>query len=174
MLKLIRPTMQFEKEFKEAVAEMADYYPGTLSPAQLHEMTVEAFIAHCQSMEQRDPDGDLVPSSELWLMDDGEFIGAMSIRHRLNDFLKEFGGHVGYAIRPSKRGHGYGTMGLSLALDFLKERGVTRVFVTCDDDNLASKKIIESNGGVLQDTVEIPQNPGKSTMRWWIDNSTKE
>src|SRR2546427_13190203 len=84
-----------------------------------------------------------VPSSDFWLIDDNEFIGRLSIRHELNEFLLKMGGHIGYEIRPSKRKQGYGTQILRLGLEKARESGLQRVLVTCDEDNIGSKKIIE-------------------------------
>lgn len=171
MLEIIYPAIQYKTTFLKGLSDMEDYYPGILSVQEIKDMGVEAFIEHCHTLKNRKLNSDKVPSSEMWLMDNDTFIGAVSIRHELNDFLKEFGGHVGYAIRPSERKKGYGKKALALALTYLKKRGINEVFVTCDEDNIASQKIIQSSGGVLQDIVEIPQNPGKKTMRWWIKNA---
>jgi predicted acetyltransferase len=107
-----------------------------------------------------------VPMSEFWLVDGNKFIGWVKIRHELNKELLKQGGHIGYAIRPSERKKGNGTKILKLALIFAKQLGLSRVLVTCDDDNLGSAKIIENNGGVLENTIE---NEGKLKRRYWID-----
>lgn len=170
MLQLILPTQTYKKEFYSALEEMKDYYPGPKGIVDLAKTDFDTFVQHAIDYSQgKNLEPGHVPASSLWLMENNEFIGAVSIRHELNDFLKKFGGHVGYAIRPSKRNQGYGTKALALALTYLKEKGVKYAFVTCDEDNIASQKIIKQNGGVLQDIVEIPENPGKRTMRWWIE-----
>jgi predicted acetyltransferase len=108
-----------------------------------------------------------VPATTLWLVENGEYIGTASIRHTLNEHLLTMGGHIGYGIRPSKRKMGYGTKILELTLPFAKKLGIDRVLVTCDDDNIASAKIIEKNGGMLENKVE---HEGKLKRRYWIEN----
>ena len=109
-----------------------------------------------------------VPASEFWLIDDDEFIGRLSLRHELNEYLLKMGGHIGYEIRPSKRRQGYGTDILRLGLEKARELGLLRVLVTCDEDNIGSKKIIEHNGGMFENAIEIEGDPVKK-LRYWID-----
>ncbi|HJT58972.1 MAG TPA: GNAT family N-acetyltransferase [Ktedonobacteraceae bacterium] len=109
-----------------------------------------------------------VPSSDFWLIDDNEYIGRLSVRHELNDQLLKVGGHIGYEIRPSKRRLGYGNQILQLGLQKAKELGLRRVLVTCDEDNIGSKKIIENNGGQFENAIEIDESNVKK-LRYWID-----
>ena len=109
-----------------------------------------------------------VPATTLWLVNNEKFIGRVSIRHKLNDALMEYGGHIGYAIRPSERNKGYGTKILELALPLAKKLGISKALITCDDDNPGSIKIIEKNGGVLENTSVSPE--GKLKRRYWIEN----
>lgn len=96
-------------------------------------------------------------------------VGRTSIRHRLNADLLEVGGHVGYAVRPAERRRGFATEILRQSLDVLRALGdVTRALVTCDDDNLASARTIERNGGVLED-VRVAPGGGPPKRRYWID-----
>lgn len=84
---------------------------------------------------------------------DGVVVGRSSIRYELNEFLRTLGGHIGYAVRPQFRQRGFATEILRQSLDVLRHRGVTPILVTCDDDNIASARVIEANGGVLEDVV---------------------
>ncbi len=95
-----------------------------------------------------------------------DLVGRVSIRHELNDFLVEFGGHVGYAVQPQFRRRGHATEILRQALIIGRSEGVERVLVTCDDDNAASQRAIERCGGVLED-VRLTAN-GRRTKRYWI------
>jgi predicted acetyltransferase len=110
----------------------------------------------------------LVPQTVFWLIDNSEFIGRVSIRHELDERLLRQGGHIGYEIRPSKRKRGYGTAILRLGLEKAREMGLLRVLVTCDEDNIGSRKIIEHNGGKLENSVEIAGRAVK-VLRFWID-----
>jgi predicted acetyltransferase len=109
------------------------------------------------------PEG-FVPGTSRWVAQDGRLVGFLSIRHDLNDNLREVGGHIGYAIRPSERRKGYATAATALALDDCRRRGIDRVLVTCDDTNVASARVIERNGGVLEDIRGVKR-------RYWIDLS---
>ena len=112
---------------------------------------------------------DRVPQTTYWLIDKGEFVGEISIRHKLNDMLKKYGGHIGYGIRYSKWNQGYGTKMLALALKKAKQMGFDKVMVTCDHDNIGSTKVIENNNGKFQDIVEHERNGKKIlTKRYWI------
>jgi predicted acetyltransferase len=116
------------------------------------------------------PDGEKVrkvPFSIRWLVQGEEFIGEASIRHELNDWLLREGGHVGYGIRPSRQRRGYGRLILALALAECRRLGIERVLVTCDDENLASARIIEANGGVLENVVDAAV-PCRRLRRYWI------
>jgi predicted acetyltransferase len=100
--------------------------------------------------------------------DSDTFLGRLSIRHHLNPSLEQLGGHIGYEIRPSARGKGYGRLILQLGLDKARALGLTRALLTCDATNILSQRVIRANGGVLQDQISLPERPNP-VMRWWID-----
>jgi predicted acetyltransferase len=110
---------------------------------------------------------DLVPQTTFWLVDGDAYIGRLSLRHHLNDSLRLIGGHIGYDIRPSMRRQGYGTRALALGLIEARNLGLTRVLVTCDKENTGSRRIIERNGGVLEDETTIPDYDGV-ILPYWI------
>ena len=111
-----------------------------------------------------------VAQTTYWLVDGNNFIGEIGIRHELNDFLLQYGGNIGYGIRYSCWGKGYGTKMLALALKKAKSIGLDKVLITCNDDNLASAKVIEKNNGKLENIVENTID-GKTilTRRYWIE-----
>jgi predicted acetyltransferase len=116
------------------------------------------------------PDGVSVPKvpfSLRWLVLGDEFIGEVSIRHRLNDWLRQEGGHIGYGIRPSRQRRGYGRLILALALEECRRLGLERVLVTALAANLGSVRIIEANGGRLEDEIDAPSGDGR-LRRYWI------
>ena len=110
-----------------------------------------------------------VPETRLWLIEDGKYIGSVNIRHSLTPHLLGVGGHIGYNIRPSMRNKGYGTAILRLALPYARALGLERVLLTCDETNIGSKKIIEANGGVLENKVSNPAG-GPDKLRYWIQS----
>ena len=118
----------------------------------------------------------------FWLVGQGEYLGQTSIRPQLSSrYLLTYGGHIGYSIRPSQRRQGYGTRILALALDQARQLGLQRVLITCNSDNIPSKKIIEHNGGKFESSMVMPahllraegrQVKGKiDKLRYWIELS---
>src|SRR5918911_4690432 len=108
-----------------------------------------------------------VPATFYWLVQQGRIIGRSGIRHHLTPALENEGGHIGYDIRPSERGKGYGTLILKLTLEKAREFGFDRVMLTCDADNIASARIIEKNGGKIAAQV-ISERSGKLISHYWI------
>jgi predicted acetyltransferase len=105
-----------------------------------------------------------VPATTLWWVDYEEYLGRLTIRHRLTAHLREVGGHIGYDVRPSARRRGHATAMLGAALPVARRLGIDPALITCDEDNVASRKVIEANGGILEDTRN-----GK--LRYWVPTS---
>lgn len=97
--------------------------------------------------------------------EDDAIIGMVNNRYELNDYLLAFGGHIGYSVKPSERRKGYASQLLHLALDHYRARGIDLVLLTCDKDNIASAKVIQHNGGQLEDER---QENNRITQRYWI------
>lgn len=108
-----------------------------------------------------------VASTTFWMVEQGQFVGAISFRHELNDALRTFGGHIGYGVAPKFRGKGYATTALRKVLDDARLQGHQQVLLTCDDSNLASRKVIENNGGALEGVYSVSQSP-VPIRRYWI------
>jgi predicted acetyltransferase len=104
-----------------------------------------------------------------WIVDEDEVIGFLSFRHELNEWLREAGGHIGYAVRETRRRQGYASAALALGLDRAREIGLDRVLLTCDDDNVASYRTIERAGGVLQDISDQSARGHAVLRRYWIE-----
>jgi predicted acetyltransferase len=110
-----------------------------------------------------------VPSTFLIAEVDGELVGRTSIRHSLNPWLKIWGGHIGYAVRPAFRRRGYATEILRQSLGIGRALGLDKVLVTCDEGNAASVAVIERCGGVLEDIVP-GEDRAPAKRRYWIQN----
>ena len=171
---LITLSPEFEIAFKELAREqVASGVEGYQFALSL--IDKEGFDAYLKLLEEDEkginlPDG-IVPASTFFLIrHDGRMIGRSDLRHRLTDSLRRVGGHIGYDVRASERGQGYGTLILKLTLDKARDRGFQRVLLTCDADNVASSRIIEKNGGVLHDR-EVLEETGKEKLRFWIEIS---
>lgn len=112
--------------------------------------------------------GDEVPCDFYWLTDGvagaEEVVGFLAVRHRLNAWLLEEGGHIGYSVRPTRRRQGHARRGLDLALVRARELGLDRVLITCDEDNHASRATIEGAGGAYEDSR-------RGKRRYWVSLS---
>ena len=120
-----------------------------------------------RSCEDTVPEG-LVPSSTyLGVREkDNYIVGMIDIRHYLNEYLTQVGGHIGYGVRKTERNKGYAKQMLKLALEKCKELKIKKVLITCDEDNIASEKVILSANAKLEDIRNID---GENKKRFWID-----
>jgi len=173
--KLVKPSVEYKDSFIQGVKE----FHGDGDQQRFRHMknidiaeVEQNFEKYLEKLENQSKGIDLqegyVPATTLWLVDGGEYIGSANIRHELSEQLLTLGGNIGYGIRSSKRRMGYGTKILELALIEAKKLGIDKVLVTCDDDNVGSYKIIEKNGGVMENKIENEE--GKLKRRYWIDN----
>ncbi len=121
----------------------------------------QAYLADLERKSREPVPSHWVPSTTLWWVDQSTYLGRLSIRHRLNQHLREMGGHIGYDMRPSARRRGHATAMLGAALPLAKALGIDPALITCDTTNLASRRVIEKNGGVLED-----ERHGK--LRFWV------
>lgn len=124
------------------------------------------FVTMTELTSTADLDGTRVACTYYWLAagdgtPDDELVGFLSLRHTLNDFLLEEGGHIGYSVRPSARRQGHATAALARALEAASGIGIAQALVTCDVDNDPSRRTIERNGGVLEDIR-------KGKRRYWV------
>jgi predicted acetyltransferase len=117
-------------------------------------------------------DGRRVPRLpfRLFWISDGSFCGTINLRFQpgTEALPGHVSGHVGYAVVPWKRRRGYATRALALLLPHGRAEGLARVLVTCDDDNLASRRVIEANGGVFDGTEPHPFLAGRVKLRFWV------
>ena len=120
-----------------------------------------------RSCEDTVPKG-LVPSSTYLAVreKDNYIVGMIDIRHYLNEYLTQAGGHIGYGVRKTERNKGYAKQMLKLALEKCKELKIKKVLITCDEDNIASEKVILSANAKLEDIRNVD---GENKKRFWID-----
>ena len=154
-LRLVRPCADFHESFKHAIREhrrnkTEDFgYPKVRTKGQFRE--------YLEELDDLRTGFGLslgrVPSSAFWLTDGKHYLGSGDVRHRINKSLKTFGGHVGYSIRPAAQNKGLGTIQLRLLLREARRLGIKTVRITCFDENAASARIIEKNGGKLIEKV---------------------
>jgi predicted acetyltransferase len=130
----------------------------------------EAFSAWVELLQQQSdtsvPVGEgRVHATHWWIVEGDTYLGAIDVRHCLNAFLLDVGGHIGYSVRPSARRRGLATWALGAVLPEARALGLDRVLVTCDDDNIGSARSIERNGGVLED---VRSTDAGIKRRYWI------
>lgn len=164
----------FDERDREEVARMVHAFRDSGKPFLEHyevdwnrDDAFTTFLGMVRDHEQGRslPEG-WVPASWFGVFLGRRLIGWLSIRHRLTDALREFGGHVGYGLHPDERGKGYGTVMLALGLVRARALGLDRVLITCDPENIPSARVIEKNGGVFDS--ESPTVLGRMTRRYWI------
>lgn len=153
MVALVEPCEKYLQSYIDAYDEYKAN--GVKVEAFLDARTQDIFALYDNYRHERSLPPDRVGADYYWLVDEKRsyLIGEISIRHRLTESLKRYGGHIGYGVRYSEWNKGFGTLMLRLALGKAKLLGISTVLITCDDDNPASAKVMENNGLVLQDKV---------------------
>ena len=133
---------------------------------------IENFSGYMRGLERYEKGIDLPPgdvrNSTFFLVHGERVVGHSALRHQLNPALELEGGHIGYTIRPAARRRGYGTLILALTLERARSLGLERALLTCDTDNTASARIIETNGGRLSGQA-VSQRSGKLISQYWIE-----
>lgn len=146
-LRLVRPDGRFEASYRAYIEELGDEerypFPMDFDPGDFY-----AMLRRIERFEQGVdlPEG-FVPSSTFWLVDGDELLGVSNLRHRLNDGLRAYGGHIGLGIRPSRRGQGLGIELLARTIEQARARGIGDVHIHCHADNDASARMIRRVGG---------------------------
>ena len=158
------PHQRYQQSFLAFVQEMLDAGEETHPAQELADPA--AFAAFAQRLRNLAlpgtprPEG-MVPATTLWWVDGDEYLGRLSIRHRLTDLLREFGGHIGYVVRPSVRRQGHASAMLAASRPVARALGIDPALLTCDAVNAGSRRVIESNGGVFEDQRD-------DKLRFWV------
>jgi predicted acetyltransferase len=166
---LMLPSATHVRSYQSAVAE--GYEPDRAAPP------VSRIEAHLEWLNRQDDEMILAdgtrsirpPHVHLWMVHAYTFIGRVNVRFRLNEALQSWGGNIGYEIRPSFRGRGFGTQILAMALPVARNAGLPGVLLTALDTNTASIRIIEANGGRMVSAGPHPYHPEQTVRRFWID-----
>ncbi|WP_341926252.1 GNAT family N-acetyltransferase [Nocardioides psychrotolerans] len=165
MTQLVVPDVRWHASWAAAMLEFGTDYPhgsGLGDPAPAYdEQGCAAYAAWLRSAAHTPIREDWVPCSFFWITDGTEVVGFLALRHVLNDWLLQEGGHIGYSVRPSRRREGHASRALALSLGEAAAIGIEQALVTCDEDNAGSRGTIEGAGGVLEDSRN-----GK--RRYWI------
>ena len=168
---LQRPTAEYAGQIMECKKEYlaAESSMDGCGPMRRTDNPME-YIEKCALEENPETcPADLVPATQWMLVrkKDNKVLGFLQIRHEFNDYLSQFGGHIGYSVRPCERRKGYAKQMLRMALPYCREIGLDKVLITCTDGNVGSEKTIHANGGVYESTVHEP-NSDRDLKRFWI------
>lgn len=173
-LKLIIPTIEYEKEIQNFRQEFIKYggsMDGCLSLRKMENISEWIKQVEDFSALETCPKGFVPQTQFICLREaDNKIVGVIQIRHYLNEFLGQYGGHIGYSVCSSERKKGYATFMLREILPICKELGLEKILITCLKDNEASKRVIINNGGIYESTVYEPTEK-VSLERYWIDLS---
>ncbi|MEI7480336.1 MAG: GNAT family N-acetyltransferase [bacterium] len=165
--KLTKPSLKLKDSYIESIKEF--HQEGRYIDLSIDylENNFEMFLSEiCNEEKGVGLKDGYVPATVLWLENEDGFIGRVSIRHSLTKELLNRGGHIGYDIRPSLRNRGYGSEILKLVLPIAKGLGIEKILITCADNNIGSCKIIEKNGGILENKIKENE---VVVRRYWIN-----
>ena len=165
-LRLELPSEKYAKEYAAANEEERLYSSDTEHIFEDNDNYLEKFERYRLGINLKP---NYVPQTTLWLVDDKHFYGELHLRHQLNDKLLTCGGTIGYGIRWSKRGLGYGKYMLKLGLDYCKNvLDIRKAMITCNDDNFASEGVMLANGAVFGEVVKDPDD-GRLLKKYWVN-----
>ena len=167
---LVKPDLSYADEIIKYKEESLKESPLINGSAGLNRFSsIEDWLEELnkRSCEDTVPKG-LVPSSTYLAVreKDNYIVGMIDIRHYLNEYLTQVGGNIGYSVRKSERNKGYAKQMLKLALEKCKELKIKKVLITCDEDNIASEKVILSANAKLEDIRNVD---GENKKRFWIE-----
>ena len=165
-LKLVK----LQDEYRNQLFDMLDEWYQTgekIIPYVIRKTDYHDFETYKNSLEIKEERDGLVPDSTFFCLDEERniFVGAVNIRHYLNENLLRDGGHIGDGVRPSERRKGIATQMIGLALLECRKLGIEKVLMVCDKENIGSAKSIMKNGGVLENEIDVD---GVTEQRYWI------
>ena len=174
-MQLERPTERLFRSFQQSMLEWEGAHQdgaGIRDAAQL--ATKAGFAQWVKQLraEEDVPAGEgFVTCSYYWMVQNDEYLGSIALRHELNGFLRSYGGHIGYSVRPSARRRGLATRALQGVLAIAHHRGLAEVLLTCDTQNVGSRRVIEGGGGQFEN--EVTDAAGRVFQRFWISTEAE-
>lgn len=166
-IKLVKLSYEYKTQLFEMMDEWISNNDSESTPYAIFKNDYHDFDYYLEHLEVKEGTDKLVPDSTFFALDITRniFVGAVNIRHYLNERLLKMGGHIGDGIRPSERRKGYATAMIGLALEECKKLGIDKVLMVCDKNNIGSRKSIINNGGILENEIEVD---GDIEQRFWI------
>ena len=166
-IKLVKLSHTYQSQLKEMLDEWSNYDEADHTPWAIFKNDYHDFDYYLDNLDIKEEKDGIVPDSTFFALDIERniFVGAINIRHYLNEKLLLNGGHIGDGIRPSERRKGYATEMIRLGLEECKKLGIAKVLMVCNKNNIGSRKSIINNGGVLENEIEVD---GQIEQRYWI------
>ena len=163
--------VKLEEKYRRHLTDLLDQWYAArerIIPYAIRRLDYRDFDNYLKNLEVKEGTPGLVPDSTFFCLDEERdlFVGAVNIRHYLNEKLLLNGGHIGDGVLPSERCKGIATAMIGLALEECRKLGIHRVLMVCDKNNIASAKTILRNGGVLENEVTVD---GVTEQRYWIE-----
>lgn len=161
--------VKLDETYKKHLNDMMDewYDSGeVIVPNAIRRFDYHDFHNYINHMDNKAEENGFVPYTTYFCLDEDRniFVGAVNIRHYLNDSLLLNGGHIGDGVRPSERRKGIATKMIGLALKECKKIGLDKVLMVCDKKNVGSAKSIVKNGGILENEITVDG----IVQRFWI------
>lgn len=156
-MKLVKPNEKYKKSYYELVNE------GLENEEFSHLIKRLKDREKGKNISKRD-----VPATVYFIIENSEVVGTIDLRHILNENYFERLGHIAYYIKPSKRNNGIATKALGLAIKKYQDKNVSKILITSYEDNLYSRKVIESNGGKLEKII-FDEKSQKNICRYWVN-----
>ena len=145
-MKFIKPEQKYLKSYYEACCETWGHVHDNYiihNPNEYADWKNHIFQDYKDYENGENLPEGIVPSVTYWLINNEEYIATINIRPELNENLKKYGGHIGIAIRLSKRNKIYGVAIAKFAAQKIKEMNIKPLLLTCEETNRASWRIIE-------------------------------
>ena len=156
-------SLQQIEDYKNEFSLNNETIHGAANLTELSARDWVQFVERTKHKETVSP--GFVTAHTFFALDNDKIVGIINARHELNDYLLNLGGHIGYSVRKSERRKGYAKKMLKYSSEFLFSLGLDTILITCDKNNIASKRTIESCGGILENEVI---EATRTTLRYWI------
>lgn len=167
-MQLLSPSERYFSSFQQSVGEWERKYQDGAGIRDLeairHRDGFREWVSQLRAEEDHPAQEGFVTCTYFWIIENEQYLGSIVLRHHLNAYLENFGGHIGYSVRPSARSRGVATQALKSTLALAAQRKISSVLLTCSTTNKASQRVIENNGGVLENKVSLD---GEEICRYW-------